>query len=131
MPGRRRAGTVEHPVEIGLDPGFHPLRTVIDAVVRAEIREFRRRAEEQRFVRVLTEQALAEAVETGTVRFGDVERTAEVDDEAAVAAALLAFEDGLFEVFVDEEPVAGLDDEVALASTTKLLFLRLVPLAGG
>ncbi len=131
VPGRRRAGTAEHPVDIGLEPGPHVLRSVIEAVVRAEVAEFRRRAEEQRFVRVLTEQALAEAVATGTVRFGDAERATEVDDEEAVAAALLAFEDGLFEVFVDEEPVAGLDEEIALTPSTKLLFLRLVPLAGG
>ena len=131
VPGRRRAGTAEHPVDIGLDPGPHALRSVIEAVVRTEVAEFRSRAEEQRFVRVLTEQALAEAVATGTVRLGDAERATEVDDEEAVAAALLAFEDGLFEVFVDEEPIAGLDAEIALAPSTKLLFLRLVPLAGG
>lgn len=131
VPGRRRAGTAEHPVEIGLDEGAHPLRTLIDAVVRSEVEAFRARAEEQTFLRVLTEEALAQAVDAGTVRFGGEERAVDVDADEAVAAALLAFEDGLFEVFVDEEPVAELDAVVDLATTTKLLFLRLVPLAGG
>ncbi len=131
VPGRRRAGTAEHPVEVGLDVGPHPLRVLIEAVVRVEVEAFRQRAEEQSFVRVLTQEALAEAVETGTVRFGGDERAAEVDADEAVATALLAFADGLYEVFVDDEPVPDLDTDVELGLATKLLFLRLVPLAGG
>jgi hypothetical protein len=122
---------VEHPVEIGLDEGRHSLREVIAAVVRSEVEAFRQRAEARTFVRVLTQQALAEAVEAGTVRFGDEERAADVDPEAAVATALLAFEDGLYQALIDEEPVHDLDAGVDLGPATKLLFLRLVPLAGG
>ncbi len=49
----------------------------------------------------------------------------------AVDAALLAFGDGLFKVFVGERELT--DDGAALPVTdgAALLFLRLVPLAGG
>jgi hypothetical protein len=49
----------------------------------------------------------------------------------AVDAALLAFCDGLFKVFVGERELT--DDGPALPVTdgAALLFLRLVPLAGG
>jgi hypothetical protein len=131
VPGRKAAGTAEHPVEIALDAGTVRLRDLIDAVVRAEVAAFQRRAEEQTFVRVLTEQALTDGLAAGTVRSGARDGAAEVDVEEAVAAALLAFEDGLYEVIVDDEPADELDGTIDLAPNTRLLFLRLVPLAGG
>jgi len=132
VPGRKRAGTAEHTLDLDLPVDEPvPLRTVIDAVVRAEVAAFRRRAEEQRFVRVLTERALAEGVERGVVRSGGEERATEVDVEQAVASALLAHEDGLYKVIVDDEPVDALDALVVLRPQSRLLFLRLVALAGG
>lgn len=131
VPGRRRAGTAEHPVDVDLAAGPVPLRRLIEAVVRAEIDAFRRRAEEQTFVRVLTERSLAAGLEQGAVRSGGSQAATEVDPDAAVATALLAFQDGLYKVLVDEQPVDGIDDEVSFGVGTRLLFLRLVPLAGG
>lgn len=131
MPGRKRAGTAEHRVEIALDAGQVRLRGLIDAVVRAEVAAFRRRAEEQTFVRVLTEQALADGLSAGTVRTGSRDVPTDVDVDEAVRAALTAFGDGLYKVIVDDEPVVDLDDALDLAPDTRLLFLRLVPLAGG
>jgi hypothetical protein len=140
--GRKRAGTAEHVIELDLptDSGL-PLRAVIDAVVRGEVRAFRQRSEEQRFVRVLTERSLAEGLERGAVRSGGpIDLPIEaggaasgggVDVEEAVAAALLAHEDGLYQVIVDDEPVAHLDTPVHLRPESRLLFLRLVALAGG
>jgi hypothetical protein len=130
-PGRKRAGTALHDVDVDLDPGTVTLRALIDAVVRAEVRRFRERAEEQTFVRVLTEQALAEGLQAGAVHSGGREAAAEVDEVAAVAAALLAQQDGLYQVLVDDEPVDDLDDVVQFGEHTRLLFLRLVPLSGG
>ena len=57
--------------------------------------------------------------------------TVPVDTGAAVDAALLAFADGLFKVFVADRELAADDAPVALADGAQLLFLRLMPLAGG
>jgi len=130
--GRRRAGTAEHTLDLDLPVDLPvPLRAVVGAVVRAEVQAFRQRSEEQRFVRVLTERALVEGVERGAVRSGGSEAATEVDAEEAVAAALLAHEDGLYKVIVDDEPVDHLDTPVNLRPGSRLLFLRLVALAGG
>jgi hypothetical protein len=131
VPGRRRAGTADHALAIDQPAGPIALRDLIAAVVRAEVAAFRRRAEEQTFVRVLTEASLAADLATGTVRTGARHTPAEVDDEEAVATALLAFEDGLYRVLVDDEPVDRLDATIDLHDGTRLLFLRLVALAGG
>ena len=136
--GRKRAGTAEHPIELDLavDDGPVALRRLVEAVVRAEIAAFRQRAEEQQFVRVLTERQLAEGVERGAVRSGGseaatVDVSKAVDVDGAVAAALLAHEDGLYVVIVDDEPIVNLDDPVQIRPNSRLLFLRLVALAGG
>jgi hypothetical protein len=132
VPGRKRAGTSEHPLDLDLPVDRPvPLRAVVEAVVRAEVDAFRRRSEEQRFVHVLTERALADGLAAGVVRSGGSEAATDVDPDQAVATALLAYEDGLYKVIVDDEPVDSLDAPVQLHAGSRLLFLRLVALAGG
>ena len=132
VPGRRKAGTAEHPLALPIPEGDTvTLRDFIDAVVRAEVAAFRARAEENSFLRVLTERQIAEAIETGAIRSGERESAAEVDDDAAVATALLAFTDRLYSVLIDDEPVENLDDTIKVSPDMRLLFLRLVALAGG
>ena len=133
VPGRRRAGAAEHPVDIDVAAGRLRLGELVAAVVRAEVRAFQGRAEQRRFLRVLTEESLAEGLRAGAVRSGDpdVAPPADVDPDEAVATALAALEDGLYKVLVDDEPVDDVDALVDLRPDTRLLFLRLVALTGG
>ena len=62
---------------------------------------------------------------------GGREEEPDVDPEQAVETALLAFQDGLYYVFVDEQQVTELDAPVPLRAASRLMFLRLVALAGG
>ena len=82
-------------------------------------------------LRVLTERQIAEGLEAGAIRSGDSEAATDVDEDAAVATALLAFEDGLYSVLVDDEPVESLEAAITVRPDMRLLFLRLVALAGG
>lgn len=132
VPGRKRAGTAEHPLALPFAEGARlALRELVDAVVRAEVRSFRNRAEENSLLRVLTERQIAEGVDAGVIRSGETESATEVDEDAAVDAALLAFTDGLFSILVDDDPLESLDEVVVITPHTRLLFLRLVALAGG
>jgi len=132
--GGRRAGTVEHPVDVDVAPGPVLLRALIEAVVRAEVAAFHARAEQRTFLRVLTDDAIDDGLVAGIVRSGDDPTAADqgpVDPDAAVATALLAHRDGLYRVVVDDRPVDDLDAVVVVHPDTRLLFLRLVALAGG
>jgi hypothetical protein len=129
--GRRRAGVEDHEVIIDLPGDDIVLRDLIAAVVAAEINAFERRAEFRTFVRVLTEQSLADGLDSGAVRSGGAEPTAPVDVAAATAAATLAFEDGLYQTYVNDDQIEALDDPVRIDAETRLLFVRLVALAGG
>lgn len=106
------------------------LRTVITRIVREEVAAFRQRQRRQRLVRVLTARQIEAGIEAGRVASGGRDLDQPVDAEAAVAAALQAFEDGLYLVILDGEEVRRLDQEVHLAPDSKLTFLRLTFLAG-
>lgn len=129
--GQRRRGVAEHELTLDLAPGEVPARQLIEAAVAAEVTAFQARAEARTFVRVLSEDGLREDLEHGTVRLGGPElRAPDVDLAAAADAALLAFGDGIFKVFVgtgEVEPGAM----VRVEDGASVLFLRLVPLAGG
>lgn len=129
--GRRRAGTAEHALEIDVASGAITAREFVTAIVRAEIAAYEARAEERTFVRVLTEQAIDDGLATGAVRSDGAEAVRAIDVEAACDAALLAFDDGLYHCYVDDDRIDSLEDAVTLTATTRVLFLRLVALAGG
>jgi hypothetical protein len=128
--GHPRRGVPEHDLALALPDGPVTARQIIDSAVRAEVAAYEARAEEAQFVRVLTERELQADLARGSVRMGGVERPAPVDATRAVDAALTAYEDGIFKLFVGDEEVepAGV---IELSDGAPMLFLRLVPLAGG
>jgi hypothetical protein len=143
--GHRRRGVREHDLLLELPPGPISARQLIEAAVAAEVAAFQARAEEASLVRVLTEKSLLEDLEHGAVRPGLPQDAAGGTPEpvtagsaeasgvavsTAVRTALLAFEDGIFKVFVGDDELTG-DNDAEVADGAALLFLRLVPLAGG
>lgn len=113
----------------GADP---TLRDLITAVVRHEVAGFRERQEQRQVLRALSAAQIAEGVAKGKVDAGGRPETiTEMDEAAAVANAIQAFEDGLYYVFVDNQQQTTLDAPVALRDGCELMFLRLVALAGG
>jgi hypothetical protein len=136
--GHRRRGVREHDLVLALPSGEVTARQLIEAAVAAELAAFQARAEEARLVRVLTKKSLDADLAHGAVRTGgppDHGEFATVEPGQvcladAVDAALLAFGDGLFKVFVGERELAG-DAALPVADGAALLFLRLVPLTGG
>jgi hypothetical protein len=113
-------------------------RQIVEAAVTAEVAAYQARAGEASLVRVLTDRALRADLDQGAVRMsdgrmsdgrmGDRLPAEPVDVTAAVETALLAFDDGIFKVFVGDREVEG---PVELPDGSAVLFLRLVPLAGG
>ena len=128
--GHRPRGVQEHEVELALPPGPATAGQIIEAAVRAEVAAFRARAEEASLVRVLIGKSLLDDVTRGAVRMGGVAPAGPVDVCGAVEAALGAFDDGFFKVFVGDCEVEA-TVPVNLTDGASVLFLRLVPLAGG
>ncbi len=112
------------------------LRDLLAYVIREEVRAFQLRQEERRLIHVLSPHEIGEAARRGKVTMGGQQELRqgldeEVDEDAAVATALLAFEDGLYFVFLDGQQQRDLNAPVRLHPASTLTFIRLVALVGG
>jgi hypothetical protein len=133
--GQRRplVPAFELPPQVPRGDGESPLtlRDLIVRVVHEQVAAFRERQLGNGFLRVLTADAIEQALPGGAIRSGGSELEQEVDEGAAIATALQAFEDGIYYVLIDREQHHALDEQVYIAEDSDILFLRLVPLAGG
>lgn len=108
------------------------LREFLAHVVRGEVAAFKERQKERSVIRALTAEQIAEGATRGKIDSGGKEEQGgDVTDDEAVAAAILAFQDGLYYVFVDDEQQEKLDERIVLRDSARVTFLRLVALAGG
>src|SRR4051812_37095475 len=99
------------------------VRELLAHVVREEVAAFRERQEKRALLEVLRPEEIAERAAQGRVVPGDQELRQEVDEDAAVRAALQAFEDGIYLVILDGRELRGLDEEVTLQPESALIFL--------
>ncbi len=107
------------------------LRQLLTRIVLQEIQAFQQRQQRGQFVRILTEKEIGEGLAKGRVDSGGRNLWQTVKAEEAVAAALQAFEDGLYLVILDGEEQRELDRQIFLQANSHLVFVRLVMLAGG
>jgi hypothetical protein len=122
---------------VALPPGLAgdggiTLRHVIDHVVREEVAAFQMRQRDRLMLRVLSARQIEDAAERGKIDSGGSEiQPQDVDPNAAVGAAIQAFEDGLYFVVVDGQQARELDRQVFLRPDSRITFIRLTLLAGG
>ena len=129
--GHRSANVEDRLVSIELAEPRVTLAELVSAVVVAEVAAFEQRTHDRSMLHVLTERDLHDGRALGRVVSGGVEAGPAVDVDAAIDTALLAHVDGLFAVILDGEPIDSLDQLVDIQTGASILFLRLVPLAGG
>ena len=97
-----------------------------------EVAAFQRRQEDRVMFRALTARQIGDAAERGKISAGGSEvPPQEIDADAAVGTALVAFEDGLYFVVIDDQQAKELDQEVFLRPDSRITFIRLTLLAGG
>ena len=112
-------------------PSAPTLREMLAFLVEREVAAFHERQEARRLAVVLSPDDIAAGAARGKIDSGERDLGQRVDPAAAVAAAIQAFEDGFYYVFLDEAQVEALDAPLAVAEDSRLLFVRLTPLAGG
>jgi hypothetical protein len=123
--------SVDPPPDLKGDGGV-TLRELVEHVVREEVAAFRQRQQDRVMFRALTARQIEEAAERGKIASGGSEIPPQnVDGDAAVDAALTAFEDGLYFVVVDDQQAKELDQQVFLGPDSRITFIRLTLLAGG
>jgi len=119
------------PISLQLEDDTLTVRGLLASVVRGQVSSFQDRQASRSLVQILTDRQIVEGLEGGRIVSGGQDLDQQVDVDEAIRAAHLAFEDGLFYLFLGDTQMTRLDESVELGESTEALFLRLVPLVGG
>ena len=106
------------------------VRELIKECVCTCVKEYNSRVEKGEHADPLSKERIDEMSEIGKIAFGINYGEKKADVEKALGDALLAYEDGLFRIFVGVNEVGGLDDSVDIDEGTEVTFIRLVMLSG-
>lgn len=119
-----------HTVPYKLTTNVKTLADLIRAAVSGEVERFNTSRTEPKLFAFLTPSEIQEQATDGKVGFGEVANADEADLESAVETAFQAHADGVFLVFIDDEEIRSLDEEISLEEGSVVTFLRLTFLTG-
>ena len=118
-------------IEVTLEKQPETLRELISECVKSEVKRFNDSRVDTSLIPFLSAQEIGEQAQEGKITFGDKENRTLADLSVALDTAFLAFTDGLFAVFVDDEEVKALDAPLTITPETVITFIRLTFLVGG
>lgn len=106
------------------------LQELITEIVALQIKELADKQGRGEFIPFLTGGNIRAQGISGKVGFGTVYNEKLPELETAVETALLAFEDGLYKVFIREEACTRLNEPLLLGEGDEVVFIRFTMLAG-
>lgn len=106
------------------------LRELIAEIVRINVTEYNDKASEPLIMRYLSPDEIDDQASTGKISTGELRSHKQADVVKAIEAAIISFEDGIYRVFIGENEVLSLDEQLSLKEGDLLTFIRLTMLAG-
>ncbi|WP_025027811.1 hypothetical protein [Caldalkalibacillus mannanilyticus] len=116
--------------EVTLSKTPNTLRELLVEIITQQVQQFNSKELETPFINYLTEQEMERHRMTGKIGFQSTYNDQNADPSQAVRAAIQAFEDGIFKVFVEEVELEQLDRPLLLKDGDVVVFIRLTMLAG-
>lgn len=117
-------------IEIADLPQNATLQNLITNVVKQQVSAFNQRKENPTILSILSKENIAKQSEKGKIGFNDSYNAQQANEQQAIDNALLAFEDGIYCVFVGEEQIENLNQNIEVTENTIVTFVRLTFLAG-
>ena len=120
---------VIHQEEIELTDKISTTKDLITELVKINVEKFNKKIDDKDILSIMTSEYIAEAARSGKI--GDeVHGDKKANLEKALDTAYLAFEDGLYCIFINDEQTEKLDNSLNLKDGDILTFIRLTMLAG-
>ena len=120
---------VIHQEEVELINKISTTKDLIKELVKVNVEKFNKKIDDKDILSIMTNEYIAEAARSGKI--GDeVHGDKKANLEKALDTAYLAFEDGLYCIFVNDEQTEKLHDSLNLKDGDILTFVRLTMLAG-
>ena len=126
--GKRRRDVKPVIYEIPGHPGT--VRELIYAVTQAGVEEYNQRMESPELLRYLTSEEIDDKAQAGKISFGVNYGEKRADIAKAQENAVQCFEDGIYRIFLDGEPLEALDERILITEESIFTFVRLTMLAG-
>ena len=115
--------------EVELKNKISTTKDLITELVKINVEKFNKKIDEKDILSIMTNEYIAEAARSGKI--GDeVHGDKKANLEKALDTAYLAFEDGLYCIFINDEQTEKLDDSLNLKDGDILTLIRLTMLAG-
>jgi hypothetical protein len=106
------------------------LRELITFIVTKNIEDFNNKIDQKSILNYLTTEEINDKLILGKVSFGEINNDKKANLSKALESAFLAYEDGIFRVFVQEQEAGSLDDLIDIDEEDVLTFVRLTMLSG-
>ncbi|MCG6844835.1 hypothetical protein [Fusobacterium nucleatum] len=120
---------VIHQEEVELKNKISTTKDLITELVKINVEKFNKKIDERDILSIMTNENIAKATRIGKI--GDeVHGDKKANLEKALDTAYLAFEDGLYCIFINDEQSEKLDDSLNLKDGDILTLIRLTMLAG-
>ena len=126
--GKRKNVLTKQAIELPTIPST--LRELITAVVTLNVEQLSDQQTNTDWFPLLTGAEIEARSENGKVGFGAVYHEQLPELAKAIDTALVAFEDGLYKVFIREEEAGQLDAPLTLMEEDELVFIKFTMLAG-
>ena len=115
--------------EVELKNKISTTKDLIKELVKINVEKFNKKIDERDILSIMTNENIAKAARIGKI--GDeVHGDKKANLEKALDTAYLAFEDGLYCIFINDEQTEKLDDSLNLKDGDILTLIRLTMLAG-
>ena len=120
---------VIHQEEMELKNKISTTKDLITELVKINVEKFNKKIDDKDILSIITNENIAKAARIGKI--GDeVHGDKKANLEKALDTAYLAFEDGLYCIFINDEQSEKLDDSLNLKDGDILTLIRLTMLAG-
>ena len=115
--------------EVELKNKISTTKDLITELVKINVEKFNKKIDEKDILSIMTNENIAKATRIGKI--GDeVHGDKKANLKKALDTAYLAFEDGLYCIFINDEQTEKLDDSLNLKDGDILTLIRLTMLAG-
>ncbi|MBF8150005.1 hypothetical protein ITJ86_08870 [Winogradskyella sp. F6397] len=110
----------------------HPknLEELLIGCVNHQVEAYNKKRTEVNVIGFLSPAEIQEQAQRGKVDFGEISNTTLANYQEAIDNVLLAFKDGLFVVFVNDDEITDLKAPLQLTSNSVVAFIRLTFLVG-
>ena len=115
--------------EVELKNKIFTTKDLITELVKINVEKFNKKIDEKDILSIMTNENIAKAARIGKI--GDeVHGDKKANLKKALDTAYLAFEDGLYCIFINDEQTEKLDDSLNLKDGDILTLIRLTMLSG-